>query len=247
MSIRFVALALFAAAPMLSACDGGDAPAASSTIAAGEVETRSFTAADFTRVVAAGSDRVIIRRGSSFSVSARGRAGLLDRLTVRVEDGELRLGRESGIDWGGNAQLGNAVITVTMPRLEGITLAGSGEVRADRLDGGAASLTLAGSGNLTVSDGVVDTVEMTLAGSGDMVLLGRARSADITVAGSGDIEGTSYGVQTADITVAGSGGVTMRVTQSADISVIGSGDVNLSGGARCQITRRGSGDARCSP
>lgn len=245
MSIRFATLPVLAALS-LAACDGGGAPA-ETRVAAGEVETRSFAASDFTAVVAAGADRVIIRRGERFSVSARGRAGLLDRLTVRVDGGALRLGRESGFDWGSNEQLGTAVITVTMPRLAGITLAGSGEVQAERLDGGAAELTLAGSGDLTVSDAVVESLEVTLAGSGDIVLAGRAQRTDVTVAGSGDINGTTFGAETADVTVAGSGSVTMRVRQSAEVAVYGSGDVTLTGGAQCRITRRGSGDASCTP
>jgi hypothetical protein len=246
MSVRLIALALICGAPALTACGGGSAEA-SDAIVPGEVETRPFTATDFTSVTAAGPDRVIIRYGSAFSVSARGRAGLLDRLTIRVEDGELRLGRESGINWGANERLGNAVITVTMPRLDGITLAGSGEIRADRLDGDTASLTLAGSGDLVVTDGVVGDIDITLAGSGDMQLTGRARNVDITLAGSGDISGVTYGAETADVTVAGSGSVTMRVTQRAAISVMGSGDVTLSGTTNCAINRRGSGDARCTP
>ncbi len=231
----------------LSSCGGlasADAPASGAD--AGAVESRLFTAVDFTAITAAGPDRVIIRRGDAFMVSARGRAGLLDRLTVRVDGTTLRLGREDGISYRDAERLGTAVITITLPRLTAMTLAGSGEMQAERMDGGAGALTLAGSGDLLVSDMVVDSLNVRLAGSGNMTIAGRARSADVSVAGSGDVSGITFGADTADVSVAGSGNVRMQVSGAADVSVVGSGDVTLTGGARCTTSRRGSGDVTCS-
>lgn len=239
--------AMIASAAALSSCGASaSADAAASATDPGAVETRIFTAADFTAITAAGPDRVIIRRGDAFMVSARGRAGLLDRLTVRVDGTNLRLGREDGISYRDTERLGTAVITITLPRLTAMTLAGSGEMQAERLDGGAGALTLAGSGDLLVSDMVVDSLNVRLAGSGNLTIAGRARSADVSVAGSGDISGITFGADTADVSIAGSGNVRMQVTGAADVSVVGSGDVTLTGGARCTTTRRGSGDVTCS-
>jgi hypothetical protein len=227
----------------LAAC-GSSSADANAPVDPGPRESRSFAGEGFTAVVSAGPDRVIIRRGSEFAISASASRALLDKLDISVEDNSLRIGRERGINSG---NLGTAVITVTMPRLSNIVLAGSGEVQAERLDGGDASVTLAGSGDLTVRDAGVDDADITLAGSGNMVLAGRANAAKVTVAGSGNITAPTFGAYTADVTVAGSGNVAMSVSRTADISIIGSGDVNLTGGAQCSISRRGSGSASCAP
>lgn len=212
---------------------------------AGPVESRPFAATGFTDVIAATPDRVVIRQGDSFAVTARGRAALLDRLDIRVDGSSLRVAREGRMSDAVFNQLGTAVITITMPRLDGITLAGSGEVLADRLDGGNAQLTLAGSGDMTVGNAAVDAIDVTLAGSGDITMTGRAERADVTVAGSGSVGGVTFGVRTADVSVAGSGDVTLQVSNRADVTVLGSGDVTITGGATCSTNRRGSGSVTC--
>jgi hypothetical protein len=212
---------------------------------AGAVESRSFSASDFTSVTAATPDRVVIRQGDTFAVSARGRSGLLDRLVIRADGETLRIGRDDGISYREQERLGTAVITITMPRLSGITLAGSGEVIAEQLEGRAAEVSLAGSGDLTVSNAAVTAIDVSLAGSGDITMTGRADRADVSIAGSGDIGGQTFGARTADVSVTGSGNITMRVIDTADVSLIGSGDVTITGPATCATSRRGSGTIRC--
>lgn len=212
---------------------------------AGPVESRTFAATDFNNVTAASPDRIVIRRGEAFSVSARGRAALLDRLDISRDGSTLRIRREGRFTDADQNRLGTAVITVTMPRLTGITLAGSGEVIADQIDGPNAALVLAGAGDMTISNAAATALDVTLAGSGDINMTGRAERADVTVAGSGSVGGVTFGVRTAEVRVAGSGDVTLQVSNTADVTVLGSGDVTITGGATCNTTRRGSGDVTC--
>lgn len=244
-ALRLPTLLLAAAAAVpIAGCDIGDAAEPVPTDA-GPVESRPFTAADFTGVVAATPDRIVIRQGDVFAVTARGNRALLDRLDIGVDGDSLRIRRKGQMSDADQTRLGTAVITITMPRLDGITLAGSGEVIADRLDGGNASLTLAGTGDMTIGNAAVTALDVTLAGAGDITMTGRAESADITVAGSGSVGGVTFGVRTADVTVAGSGDVTLQVSNSADVSVLGSGDVTITGGGACTTSRRGSGNVTC--
>lgn len=240
-AIIFGAAAVFA----LSGCEigGEDRPVPADT---GPVESRSFAAADFNNVTAATPDRIVIRRGDTFAVAARGRAALLDRLAIDVDGSTLRIRREGTMREADLDRLGTAVVTVTLPRLTGITLAGSGEVMAEQVDGPNAALVLAGSGDMTVSNAMVQAMDVTLAGSGDISMTGRAERADVTVAGSGSVNGVTFGARRADVTVAGSGDVAMAVTDNADVTVLGSGDVAITGGATCTTSRRGSGNVTCT-
>jgi hypothetical protein len=243
-SVPMIALAV--AALGLAGC-GLSEEAQAVAADAGPVESRNFAGADFNNVTAATPDRIVIRRGDAFAITARGRTGLLDRLTFRTDGSTLRIGRQDddGISYRDQERLGTAVITITMPRLTGITLAGSGEVAAEQVDGPNAALVLAGSGDMTVNYAVVTAMDITLAGSGDITLTGRADRADVTVAGSGSITGTTFGARDAEVTVAGSGDVALSVSNRAEVSVIGSGDVAITGGATCTTSRRGSGEVTC--
>lgn len=240
--MRFAAVALASAA--LAGCGlGDDAPPVPAD--AGPVENRSFSATGFNNVTAATSDRIIIRRGDNFAISARGRRALLDRLAIRTDGSTLEIRREGNFSATEQQRLGSAVITVTLPRLTGVTLAGSGEVTADQLDGGTAALVLAGSGDMTIANAITDKLSITLAGSGDVTVTGRADRAEVTVAGSGSVAGTTFGARDAEVTVAGSGDVTLTVRNRAEVSVFGSGDVTIVGGATCQTNSRGSGNVSC--
>ena len=106
-------LFLIAAALPLTAC-GSDAD--SKPAERGPAETRSFAAADFTAVEAAGPDTVTIVRGPAFAVSASGPRPTLDLLNVRVEGNRLVIGRKPrvGIMVG---QREAATIAVTLPAL----------------------------------------------------------------------------------------------------------------------------------
>ena len=208
----------------------------------GETTTRSYAVTGFTGIVAAGSDKIEVTRGDSFAVTATGAPELLDRLIIRVKDGDLEVRRRSGT-WNGN---GSATIRVTMPALDEVTVAGSGDVTADRLSGDAVEVTVAGSGNVRFAAVDVRKLEMTIAGSGKVEATGTADWIEATIAGSGDIVAPELTAARAEISIAGSGNIAMAVTDSAAVSTIGSGNVTLTGGATCTHDRMGGGEVNCS-
>ncbi len=223
---------------------GDDAGAVAGTPVggSGDTLTRSYAVSGFTGIVAAGSDDVEITRGERFAVTATGNSALLDRLIIRVKDGDLEIRRRNG-SW---SNLGSATIKVTMPSLEQVTVAGSGDISADRLSGEAAEVTIAGSGNAAFAEVAAGKLELTIAGSGEIKASGTVSEIDATIAGSGNIDAPALTAERADISIAGSGNIAMAVTGTADVSTIGSGDVALTGGARCTHERMGGGEVSCS-
>lgn len=237
--ITVAALALLAGCGMVS----GQADAGS-----GDQATRSFAASGFDRVSLRGSDDVVVRVGAAESVTASGPEGELERLEVLVKDGELRIGRvkDSG-NWGWNwgRDRKPVVVTVTLPRLQGASVAGSGDMRVDRVQTASFEGAIAGSGNLQIGQLVADAASLRIAGSGDAQVTGQAKSLEISIAGSGSLEADGLSAERAKIKVAGSGDVRAKVSGEADVSIVGSGDVRIAGNPRCRVKKMGSGDVTC--
>lgn len=211
----------------------------------GPQTSRSFAVTGFDRVALRGPDNVEVRVGPAESVSVTGPAAILDQLEVDVKDGVLRLGRKRGIGRGSWTN-GSAVFTVTVPRLNGAAVAGSGDMRVDRADSPRFAASVAGSGNLTVDQVATDALDLNIAGSGDLAVGGRAETLAASIAGSGDVDAARLRSQRANISVAGSGNVRAGVDKDADISIIGSGDVEILGNAKCRVSKMGSGSVVCA-
>lgn len=200
---------------------------------------------DFTAVSLAGPDRVVVKQGASFSVTAQGDARALARLELKVRDKTLEIGRKR--DWRSimPGSDGGATITVTLPALREAALAGSGDMSIDLLTGKEVEAHVAGSGDLTIARIAADSAELGTAGSGTLTASGQVRKAELSVAGSGGILASGLAAQTAELSLAGSGDVQARVSGQADISIVGSGNATVSGTAKCSVSRIGSGDVRC--
>jgi len=213
----------------------------------GPRETRSFPVGAFEKIDLAGSPDVSVQVGGAPSVRAEGSKDALDRLDIRVEGGVLRIGRrQEGGGWSfGWHHDGRVRIFVTAPSLSGAQIAGSGDIRVDKVAGARFDGSVSGSGDLAVDHMEVGEAHFSIAGSGDVSAAGKAGKASFQTAGSGDVRAGGLETQTASISIMGSGDAQARATQSADISIMGSGDVHVSGTTNCTIHKAGSGDARC--
>lgn len=204
---------------------------------------RRFDLSGFDRVAVGGSDNVVIRHGTGFSVVATGAQSDLDRLEIKVERGTLGIGRKSG-NWNWSAK--DVTVAVTLPTLRGVSLGGSADVQADKGEGDAFDINVGGSGNLLIGRVQAKTVNVAVSGSGNVKAGGQCGALNLRLAGSGDIDTSGLACANADIRVAGSGDVLARASGQATISVAGSGDVTVTGGAKCTKRVAGSGDVTCS-
>ena len=212
---------------------------------AGPAATRSFAASGFDRVELRGSDNVVVRVGAAESVTATGPEKELERLKVEVVDGALRVGREGKWSMGWATGREPVVITVTVPKLRGASVAGSGDMKVDRVQTPSFNGAIAGSGNLEIGMLQSDAASIKIAGSGDAAISGETKSLEISIAGSGNLAAPGLKAEHAKIKIAGSGDVRAYVSGDADVSIVGSGDVELAGNPRCRVSKMGAGDVRC--
>ena len=206
----------------------------------------TYDVAPFDEIATVGPQDVLVTRGEIHAVRAEGPPQVLAQLEVVVEDGRLTIQPKDrfrrGFNWG---RFSSATFYVTAPRLEAASLAGSGDIRIDRVEGARFTGTVAGPGELTLDSMQVDETDLTLAGSGSLVAAGTAREARVAIGGSGEVNARGLRSETASVSIGGSGDAALTVQDQARVSVMGSGDVEIDGPARCSVSRMGSGSVSC--
>jgi hypothetical protein len=224
---------------LLGACSVGEA---------GESRrgTKDFAVGAFDRISLTGSPDVIVAVGGAPSVRAEGDSKLLERLEIRVEDGVLRIGYKKG-NWslGWRKDHGPVTVHVSAPAIRGAEVAGSGDIKIDKVVADDFAGDIAGSGEIQLASLRARNASFSIAGSGGVTASGTSETAEFEIAGSGDVRAGGLQVRSAKVSIAGSGNVETRATQSADVDIMGSGDVVVSGGAKCNVSKTGSGNVRC--
>jgi hypothetical protein len=232
-----------ASAAALTGCHRDDGDGGGATV------SRNYQVGNFQQMEVAGPYDVDVRTGPKVTIDASGSEKLLDKTVVEVRNGELliHLQESHGFHLFSFGTRGSARFTVTVPQLAGAKIAGSGNIKIDKVEGSAFDGSVAGSGNLAVASTQVQSLKLSIAGSGGIKGgSGRAQSVNYGITGSGDIDAGSIAATDANVSIAGSGSIRAQAHGTADVSITGSGDVNVTGGANCTVHKAGSGDAHCS-
>jgi len=201
-----------------------------SALASAETLTGSGTPATDTRNVAGtrsvslsvpGKLEIVV--GDAEKLTLAGDDNVLPAIETTVDRGELRIRfRERGSL---NVRLKTPLrMTLAVKSIEGISVAGSGDVLANALDARKLALSIAGSGNITLG--------------------GKAQALDVQIAGSGDVKAGKLEAKSASVSIAGSGDATLWARESLHASIAGSGDVRYYGDPSVQRSVMGSGSVR---
>jgi hypothetical protein len=203
---------------------------------------RSYPVDGFTTIALGGAGNVDVRVGPAFSVKAIGTPAALDKIVVERDGRALKLTRRKGISWGSGDKVR---FLVTMPRITGADIGGSGSVTVDRVEGDSFDGNIGGSGRLDLRGVKVAKASFAIGGSGEIAAAGTAQELSVSIGGSGSIRAEPLRADTADVTIAGAGDIRATVLRTADVTIMGSGDVTIGGGAKCSVTKMGGGTVRC--
>jgi len=190
-----------------------------------------------TKVVLEAPGALIIKLGEPEVLSTDATPATLARLTTDVRGDRLVIGSRGSL-------LANPKFYLTVKRLEGITIVGSGDVVAPDLKGDSVQLTLAGSGDLVAGSIEAQRVRLRLTSTGDAVIRGvRARSLDVVTAGSADVRIGAGQVDEQRVVVNGSGDYEARQLLSGRTTAVINGSSELALWARDSlgVTINGSG------
>ena len=144
---KSVAAAVIAASAATSACGH------SREEGAGPNVSRNYQLGNFQAIEVAGPYDVEVRTGGKPGVSAQGSEKLLERTVVEVRGDKLVIRPEEHHGWFsfGWSNNGKARFSVAVPQLSGATIAGSGDIRVDKVQGNRFEGTVAGSGGIDVA------------------------------------------------------------------------------------------------
>lgn len=186
----------------------------------GKLVTEIRELGEFTKIESWGSADIIITVGKDQQVSLTFDDNLIDLIKTDVHGKTLKISSE-----GSFSSRRSCKVEITVPNLEQVSVAGSGDVEIFNLAG--------------------EYFEYTVSGSGDMWAEGTVDEIDIGVRGSGDIDTRELSAREATVKISGSGDVKVHATESFYGRVSGSGDIDIYGNPE-HISRHvsGSGDIR---
>lgn len=192
-------------------------------LAAAAADTReSRPVGDFTEVGLSAPLDVHVVLGEVPSLTLEGDPEHLARIETVVENGRLKIRTRPGhSNWSWDRKI---TARLTARRIDGLAIAGSGDISAPALRGEALKVSIAGSGDIRVG--------------------GKVEGLVASIAGSGDIRASDLDAQKVKVTIAGSGDATVRASQSLSVSVTGSGDVRYHGDPAVEKSIMGSGSVR---
>ena len=182
-------------------------------------ETRNVT--NFYGVSVSGSSKIFIIQGNTFDVQVKAYENLLPSLTTIVEDGTLKIAYKNNA----NISNDNSEITITMPSLTGLTLAGDGSINTKGQFIGTDNFVINASGSGTIS-----------------MENGSANNLRVTISGSANVKTFAFPVQRAEVSVSGSGNAEINVAKTLNATISGSGNIYYKGAAESITTKiTGSG------
>lgn len=229
--------------PLLCAVALAPRPAtAASTTGSGRSATETRSVADFQAVSLTGSMDLVVRQGATQQLQVQGDDNLLPLLETVVESGKQ--GPTLQVRWrrGESINLRNkVVVTVVVPRLTGVSSAGSSDIRIEPFKTPAMQLSLAGSGDAMLDNLSADELGVRISGSGNVKGSGNSGKVSVNIAGSGDVKLNELRADDVHVSIAGSGNAAVQANKTLDVHIAGSGDVSYVGNATLKSKVAGSG------
>lgn len=209
----------------LGCSHAGLAQARESVRGDGDVVTRTRTVPAFRRVELSTALDLEVTEGPAQSVAVTIDGDLEPLVETRVEGDKLIVDSREPL-----RPRGSGRVTVTVPVLEALDLAGSGNVRIAGAEAPReVRLGLEGSGNLSWT-GKAGKLRLELSGSGDVRLAGATDRLEVAITGSGDVDSGALRARDAALSIAGSGDIRAALDGGAlSAAIDGSGDIDWTG------------------
>lgn len=219
----------------------------------------------FSRIAFRTGGKLYLRQGSPQKVEFVGDREDIEELDPRVESDRLIIGKDGwdSWSWGFSNNDRKVDVYVTVPDIEGLSVAGSGDLVAEgRITARNLDLSVSGSGSMILDADASGDIDADVSGSGRIEVRGKCRDFQSKVSGSGRVkldvaiaERAEFGVsgsgkiqasgsaREVKVGVSGSGEILAAnlVTDTCDIRISGSGDVEINVNKELDATISGSG------
>lgn len=206
----------------------------------GKIVKQTRALAHFTGVNLNVPGDMVLRLGSTESITIETDDNVLPLIESVIEDGVLRI---RPVKRNTNLHTRNMKIVVVAKEIDRLALSGSGSIDSDALKGRKLQFDIGGSGSINVKGMEADAVAVSLGGSGDLKSgAGKAASMSVSIGGSGDVDVGKVQSGDVSVSVAGSGEAIVWASKGLSVTIAGSGDVNYYGDPKISQSVVGSGD-----
>ncbi|MDM5078424.1 DUF2807 domain-containing protein [Aeromonas media] len=203
------------------------------------VEQQHPLGREVTRVLAGVPANIQLVAGEVSGIHIRGQENLLPYLTLSEQDDKLEIEVKEGYRLAPSEPL---EITITLPELHELALAGTGNGELHDFKGNELVLSVAGTGDIVASGLVLNRLEGNIAGLGNLDLgEGSVRAMELNIAGAGGVKGAGLASEEVEVSIAGSGEVEVRAQSRLKIEIAGSGSVSYWGDPELKSEIAGSG------
>jgi hypothetical protein len=205
-----IALALMIILLSVTAC--------SITKGSGQVTTETRQVAGFTKVELSGTGELTIQKTGTESLTISAEDNMLPLLTSEVSGDTLVLGTKPNAEIVPSKPI---TYSLTVKDLTGLSVSGSGSVRASDLATNSLSTKISGSGTITPS--------------------GTVGAQDLDISGSGGYRAEQLTSKSVKARISGSGNASVLVSDTLDVTISGSGTLTYSGDPKVTQEISGSG------
>ena len=207
----------------------------------GESVDKGYNVSDFQGIEVSGGFDVILVQGNSEAVTLTTQENLFDYITVKVEQGMLKIYTENNI-----MSTRPMKARISFKSIDKLRVSGGGDVTAETpVQVPELSFELSGGGDIT---SVINTSRLYghISGGGDVDIDGIIKDYDFELSGGGDID-SEISAGTVSCRISGGGNLTVRNREKASLATLdinGGGDMDVEMNAekmRCSVS--GGGDA----
>jgi hypothetical protein len=185
----------------------------------GELTDKTYNITGFEGVDVSGGFDVNLVQGNSESVIISAQENLFEYITVKVENGVLKIKMEHNV-----IQTKGLKAKIYLKSINSLAVSGGGDVSAETpLDVPELAINLSGGGDI-VTTLKTEELDCHISGGGDAEIGGAIANYRLNMSGGGDIQ-SEIAAQTISCTISGGGDVKLNNSSAATLA-----DVNISGG-----------------
>lgn len=204
----------------------------------GPTKTETRDLANFRTVSIDISGDILIEPSETFRAEVSAQENLLPVLKTEIEGETLRIYFSENVSHHDGLK-----ITLYVPSIDGISLNGSADIAARApLRGEKMSINVSGSGNIRAESVEGGKLSCDMNGSGDLHLAGKITDLNVDISGSADVDALNLAAQNVEVGINGSGNFRCDAAQSLRADVSGSGDVRYRGNPAVHSSINGSGE-----
>lgn len=207
----------------------------------GKAATEDRQVGAVTDVTLSGIGNLTIRQGDTPGLSVTADDNLLPLIETETSGKKLSIRTKSGFNLKPTAPM---TITLTVPKLERLSVSGTGNATTEKLTGENLTVKLSGAGNATLRDVTCKTLTISLSGAGNATITGSAEKATATISGAGEIDASGFKVAAAEVKVSGAGNASVWATDTLKAKVSGAGDVTYKGSPKIDKKVSGAGSVK---